>query len=49
MSSFWRKFRCEGCSLGCRYSDFKVFSKTGFQEVQLSLFVDTNDAAQYSE
>lgn len=36
---YWRNLRCDGCSLACRYKDFKVFDRTGFVDIQQSLFV----------
>jgi len=31
-SYVWRKERCEGCQRRCRYRNFKVFGRNGYQE-----------------
>lgn len=45
--NYWRNLRCEGCLLRCRYRDFKVFDRHGFQEVKNSLWVDSDDPADW--
>ena len=29
----WRNTCCEGCERRCRYRDFKVFDRNGYQEI----------------
>lgn len=43
MPSYWKTLRCDGCPVGCRYADFKVFPRDGFQQTQQSLFVASED------
>jgi len=44
---YWRNLRCDGCPLACKYADFKVYSKSGFGETVSSMFVDSDDPADW--
>lgn len=45
--NYWRNLRCEGCSLRCKYKDFKIFDADGFQQMQQELKVETEDPERW--
>jgi hypothetical protein len=45
--NYWKNLRCNGCSLECKYRDFKVFDSDGFQQMQQELKVETDDPEKW--
>ena len=45
--NYWRNLRCDGCSMNCRYRDFKIYDRYGFQEVRNSLWVDSDNSEKW--
>lgn len=43
----WRTLRCDGCSLRCRYRDFKIFDRNAYQQVVESLWREDDDPSTW--
>ena len=45
--NYWKNLRCHGCSLECKYREFKVYDRDGFQHMQEELKVATDDPEKW--